>query len=105
MERHKPLDTRAEQQLDRLILIQSLCAMDVGKSFLKWLAIDLCSWGQSASSSEQAALQDLWIIIRKYVPISVLGEIEHGHMVKNFQQLQSLLEEKPLISETEIDQL
>lgn len=98
------LDERAEMQLDRLILVESMCRTEMGKTFLKWLCLDLIGWGKSATTSDQSRLHDLWIVIRRYVPVQVLGEIEFANLVKEPQDLRKLLDTKPLITETESDQ-
>ncbi len=94
----KQLDERSDFQLDRLIMFEALCKTELGKSFLKWLAVDLCGWGRSATSSEASALHDLWIVMRRYVPLQALAEIELGHLAKEHQALRALLDESPIIT-------
>jgi hypothetical protein len=98
------LDQRAEIQLDRLILLDAMTKTEMGKAFLTWLCLDLCGWGRSSQTSEQSAAHDIWLSVRRYVPLQALAEIEYSRLAKDHVDLRTLLEEKPLATTKDFDE-
>lgn len=72
-------------EIEKGILMQAMCQWELGINFLRWLC-RICKWESSMMSTEDAAIRDIWLHMRQYVPVEALAKIE-SEAIKAQQEL------------------
>lgn len=65
-----------EAYLGTLLMMEALTQADFGITFLQWL-YRLTGFEKPIMCMEDACRRDLWLSVRRFIPIEKLGEIEH----------------------------
>lgn len=87
---HKALPEISQQQIEKAILMEAVASTDAGISFLRWLC-EISGWSRSTNSVEESARRDIWISIRRFVPIEKLTQIEYEDLKRSQQLTRELL--------------
>ncbi|SRR5579875_2962619 len=80
----------SEQQIERTILMEAVAQSDAGLAFLQWLC-QLCGWSRSTASDIESARRDIWIAVRRYIPVEALVRIEYEDLKREQQLTRELL--------------
>lgn len=90
-------DEIAKLEIDRQAMMSKLCASDAGIEILRWL-VRITGFNRPTMNMEDAVRRDMWLRIRRYVPVEKLSEIEHhdlrSEQIRRDMLLAELLEEK-----------
>lgn len=86
------------EQIEKAVLMEALANSDMGLYFLQWLC-KLTGWERSTMSNEDSAKRDIWINIRKHIPVEKLALIEHEGVRVEQQLIRDLLRTEPVFTE------
>lgn len=102
MEHPLDKDAIAQEVIDKAHIMEAVSSTDAGINFLAWLC-RLTKFNKPVNSLEDAARRDVWLHIRKFIPVSKLSVIEHQE-VREFQEsteamIRSFMNEGALVQE------
>jgi hypothetical protein len=80
-------------EIEKGALMEAMCKWDLGISFLRWLC-RLTKWELPMMSTEDAAIRDIWVHMRMYIPAESLAKIETEHIKQKQQLFRELFEVK-----------
>lgn len=77
--------------VEKANLMEKLVQQPAGVSFLKWLC-RLSGFNRPCMNMEDATRRDMWLTVRRFVPIERLSEIEHEELREHQKSLREMLE-------------
>jgi len=88
----------ANAQIEKSILMEAMVSNDAGVLFLQWLC-SITNWNKPLMCNEDAARRDIWLVIRRHIPVEKLALIEYEDL-RNEQQLVKELLRPEILPET-----
>ncbi|MDE1971102.1 MAG: hypothetical protein KGI50_06045 [Patescibacteria group bacterium] len=89
-----------DDEIEKALIIEAIAKSEVGISFLRLLC-KWTGWSRSTCTNEESARRDLWIVIRKYVPVETLPQIEYEDLKQQQKQIRELLKNLDTIAKSQ----
>ncbi len=82
------------EYFEKANILQAIVQHEAGIALLRWL-VNITSANRPIMSLEDAARRDVWLTIRRFVPVERLAEIEHHDLRLEQQSIRQMVEEVP----------
>lgn len=77
--------------LDKMYMVRAISETETGVAFLQWLC-KMTGFNRPTMNMEEAVRRDVWMTIRRYVPVDKLTLIEHADLRREQQLLNEMLQ-------------
>ena len=80
----------SQSSIEKYTMMEALCRTDVGISFLQYLC-RISGHNNPIMTLEDASRRDIWLTVRRYIPVEKLSLIEHEQLHAEQQRTLELI--------------